>query len=153
MLSKFQTTQCEINTQFEVCCCNDLTLTADKHLLNNESEMCVGPTADSPLTRLLVIFFVYHCLRLAPVPMFYFLTKGTAKWVAIRIKRAMVRFVPFVNAFYHLAWKLSYHCFQVLFYRINFQNVSSLKLVEISCGSSLLHLPKGCSYFLVSSGP
>ena len=50
MLSKFQTTQCEINTQFEVCYCSDLTLTADKHLLNNESEMCVGPTADSPLT-------------------------------------------------------------------------------------------------------
>ena len=50
MLSKFQTTQCEINTQFEVCYCNDLTLTADKHLLNNESEMCVGPTADSPLS-------------------------------------------------------------------------------------------------------
>ena len=49
MLSKFQTTQCEINTQFEVCYCSDLTLTADKHLLNNESEMCVGPTADSPL--------------------------------------------------------------------------------------------------------
>ena len=49
MLSKFQTTQCEINAQFEVCYCNDLTLTADKHLLNNESEMCVGPTADSPL--------------------------------------------------------------------------------------------------------
>ena len=52
MLSKFQTTQCEINTQFEVCYCNDLTLTADKHLLNNESEMCVGPTADSPLSVL-----------------------------------------------------------------------------------------------------
>ena len=52
MLSKFQTTQCEINTQFEVCYCSDLTLTADKHLLNNESEMCVGPTADSPLKRL-----------------------------------------------------------------------------------------------------
>ena len=50
MLSKFQTTQCETNTQFEVCYYNDLTLTADKHLLNNESEMCVGPTADSPLT-------------------------------------------------------------------------------------------------------
>ena len=49
MLSKFQTIQCEINTQFEVCYCSDLTLTADKHLLNNESEMCVGPTADSPL--------------------------------------------------------------------------------------------------------
>ena len=49
MLSKFQTTQYEINTQFEVCYCSDLTLTADKHLLNNESEMCVGPTADSPL--------------------------------------------------------------------------------------------------------
>ena len=48
MLSKFQTIQCEINTQFEVCYWNDLTLTADKHLLNNESEMCVGPTADSP---------------------------------------------------------------------------------------------------------
>ena len=51
MLSKFQTIQCEINTQFEVCYCSDLTLTADKHLLNNESEMCVGPTADSPLTE------------------------------------------------------------------------------------------------------
>ena len=51
MLSKFQTTQCEINTQFEVCYCSDLTLTADKHLLNNESEMCVGPTADSPLSK------------------------------------------------------------------------------------------------------
>ena len=49
MLSKLQTIQCEINTQFEVCYCNDLTLTTDKHLLNNESEMCVGPTADSPL--------------------------------------------------------------------------------------------------------
>ena len=49
MLSKFQTIQCETNTEFEVCYCNDLTLTADKHLLNNESEMCVGPTADSPL--------------------------------------------------------------------------------------------------------
>ena len=49
MLSKFQTTQCEINTQFEVCYWNDVTLTADKHLLNNESEMCVGPTADSLL--------------------------------------------------------------------------------------------------------
>ena len=52
MLSKFKTTQCEINTQFEVCYWNDLTLTADKHLLNNESEMCVGPTADSPLSVL-----------------------------------------------------------------------------------------------------
>ena len=31
------------------CYWNDLTMTADKHLLNNESEMCVGPTADSPL--------------------------------------------------------------------------------------------------------
>ena len=50
MLTKFQTTQYEINTQFEVCHCSDLTLTTDKHLLNNESEMCVGPTADSPLT-------------------------------------------------------------------------------------------------------
>ena len=50
MLSKFQTVQCEINTQFEVCHCSDLTLTADKHLLNNESELCVGPTADSPLS-------------------------------------------------------------------------------------------------------
>ena len=50
MLSKFQTIQCKINTQFEVCYWNDLTLTADKHLLNNESEMCVGPTADSPLS-------------------------------------------------------------------------------------------------------
>ena len=49
MLSKFQTIQCENNTHFIVCYCNDLTLTADKHLLNNESEMCVGPTADSPL--------------------------------------------------------------------------------------------------------
>ena len=57
MLSRFQTTQCEINTQFEVCYCSDLTLTADKHLLNNETEMCVGPTADSPLRtgRLLLI--------------------------------------------------------------------------------------------------
>ena len=43
ILSKFQTTQCKINTQFEVCYWNDLTLTVDKHLLNNESEMCVGP--------------------------------------------------------------------------------------------------------------
>ena len=41
-----------IYTQFEVCYCSDLTLTADKHLLNNESEMCVGPTADSPLKQL-----------------------------------------------------------------------------------------------------
>lgn len=49
MLSNFLTTQCEINTPFEVCYWNDLALTADKHLLNNESEMCVGPTADSPL--------------------------------------------------------------------------------------------------------
>ena len=49
MLSKFQTTQCQINTQFEICYCNDLTLTTDKHLLNNYLEMCVGPTADSPL--------------------------------------------------------------------------------------------------------
>ena len=54
VLSKFQTTQCETNTQFEVCCCNDLTLTAHKHLLNNESEMCVGRTADSPLN-------IHHC--------------------------------------------------------------------------------------------
>ena len=54
MLSKFQTTQCEISTQFEVCYCSDLTLTADKHLLNNESEMCVGPTADSPLKKKVV---------------------------------------------------------------------------------------------------
>ena len=60
MLSKFQTIQCEINTQFEVCYCSDLTLTADKHLLNNESEMCVGPTADSPLN---IIFFVYFVLK------------------------------------------------------------------------------------------
>ena len=52
MLSKFQTIQCENNTQFEVCYWNDLTLTTDKHLLNNESEMCVGPTADSPLKML-----------------------------------------------------------------------------------------------------
>ena len=57
MLSKFQTTQCEINTQFEVCYCNDLALTADKHLLNNESEMCVGPTADSPLSIIVQILF------------------------------------------------------------------------------------------------
>ena len=49
MLSKFQTTQCEINTQFEVYYWNDLTLTADKLLLNNDSEMCVGPTTDSRL--------------------------------------------------------------------------------------------------------
>ena len=55
MLSKFQTIQCENNTQFEVCYWNDLTLTADKHLLNNESEMCVGPTADSPLNTLILV--------------------------------------------------------------------------------------------------
>ena len=55
MLSKFQTTQCETNTQFEVCYCNDLTQTADKHLLNNESDMCVGPTADSPLREQILI--------------------------------------------------------------------------------------------------
>ena len=58
MLSKFQTTQCEINTQFEVCYCSDLTLTADKHLLNNESEMCVGPTADSPLSSLSIMLSI-----------------------------------------------------------------------------------------------
>ena len=52
MLSKFQTIQCEINIQFEVCYCNDLTLTTDKHLLNNESEICVGPTADSLLSSM-----------------------------------------------------------------------------------------------------
>ena len=28
---------------------NDLTLTSDKHPLRDESCMCVGPTADSPL--------------------------------------------------------------------------------------------------------
>ena len=59
MLSKFQTIQCENNTQFEVCYCNDLTLTTDKHLLNNESEMCVGPTADSPLME-----FDQICVRM-----------------------------------------------------------------------------------------
>ena len=54
MLSKFQTTQCENITQFIVCYYNDLTLTTDKHLLNDESEMCVGPTADSPLRAISV---------------------------------------------------------------------------------------------------
>ena len=63
MLSKFQTIQCEINTQFEVCYCNDLTLTADKHLLNNESEMCVGPTADSPLRSQITYLFVKLVVR------------------------------------------------------------------------------------------
>ena len=44
MLSNFRLHNVKL-IQFEVGHWNDLTLTADKHLLNNESEMCVGPTA------------------------------------------------------------------------------------------------------------
>ena len=46
--------------------CNDLTLIADKHLLNNESEMCVGPTADSPLRYFLIVTIetkLFHYLK------------------------------------------------------------------------------------------
>ena len=64
MRSKFQTTQFEINTQFEVCYWTDLTLTADKYLLNDESEMYVGPTADSLLSK---HYHCSYCVRLSQV--------------------------------------------------------------------------------------